>query len=500
MARPPTKRSAGAAGLDEAHVRRTMRKHCNDVLGIKHEPILDEELLDDSVYEPPSWTDMAEIRSQSILDGDLKASGIRSIDIPITFEDKSLNACLEVLQHTQPDRDLYSSAVREILQHARASTDQAKSVTTALRRILTRDKLDPIVSALNEVTCCHQAVSLAATVSALSNSTPSTLRNALIVFYEALPPNLRTSLPEVLSSMGRNTTATTTNSTYAPSHDSVDDSRGRFVDGVGATPKQKHTAVAKIPVAVYAGPPPNAPTAPRSQQAHRNSLHASSHTKAEMARRPSTSADLISFINSSRHPPHTVMYTVNTPHAPSSPLTSKQLKAACATRLGQRNIARAEKLSDHIWTVSFIDQQTASKALTTSIDIHGIVHTADYIYLKPPKAFTWRTPHPGVKALDVGRRLQEVFAAPAYPGTKIRWRRVEREAPSASYFFIQFTYAPRLFSFFLPIETAGGVVTAWFKPIDYMAPCPLCGRTDHGKGGLCGQGKVVKGLGEGTKA
>jgi len=283
MARPPTKRSAGAAGLDEAHVRRTMRKHCNDVLGIKHEPILDEELLDDSVYEPPSWTDMAEIRSQSILDGDLKASGIRSIDIPITFEDKSLNACLEVLQHTQPDRDLYSSAVREILQHARASTDQAKSVTTALRRILTRDKLDPIVSALNEVTCCHQAVSLAATVSALSNSTPSTLRNALIVFYEALPPNLRTSLPEVLSSMGRNTTATTTNSTYAPSHDSVDDSRGRFVDGVGATPKQKHTAVAKIPVAVYAGPPPNAPTAPRSQQAHRNSLHASSHTKAEMA-------------------------------------------------------------------------------------------------------------------------------------------------------------------------------------------------------------------------
>ncbi|KAK1819274.1 hypothetical protein LTR12_006344 [Friedmanniomyces endolithicus] len=492
MARPTTKRSAGAAGLDEAHVRRTMRKHCNDVLGIKHEPILDEELLDDSVYEPPSWTDMAEIRSQSVPDGDLKASGIPSIDIPITFEDKSLNACLEVLQHTQPDRDLYSSAVREILQHARASTDQAKSVTTALRRILTRDKLDPIVT----------------TVSALSNSTPSTLRNALIVFYEALPPNLRTSLPEVLSSMGRNTTATTTKSTYAPSHDSVDDSRGRFVDGVGATPKQKHTAVAKIPVAVYAGPPPNAPTAPRSQQAHCNSLHTSSHTKAEMAvtsrRWPSEHRPLaptwISFINSSRHPPHTVMYTVNTPHAPSSPLTSKQLKAACATRLGQRNIARAEKLSDHIWTVSFIDQQTASKALTTSIDIHGIVHTADYIYLKPPKVFTWRTPHPGVKALDVGRRLQEVFAAPAYPGTKIRWRRVKTEAPSASYFFIQFTYAPRLFSFFLPIGTAGGVVMAWFKPIDYMAPCPLCGRTDHGKGGLCGQGKVVKGLGETAKA
>lgn len=100
----------------------------------------------------------------------------------------------------------------------------------------------------------------------------------------------------------------------------------------------------------------------------------------------------------------------------------------------------------------------------------------------------------------MGRRLQEVFTAPAYPGTKIRWRRVDTQVPSASYFFIQFTYAPRLFSFFLPIETAGGVVTAWFKPVDYMAPCPLCGRTDHGKGGLCGQGKVVKGLGESTKA
>ncbi|KAK0262817.1 hypothetical protein B0A54_09071 [Friedmanniomyces endolithicus] len=443
MARPPTKRSAGAAGLDEAHVRRTMHRHCNDVLGIKHEPILDEELLDDSVYEPPSWTDIAEISSQSIPDGDLKASGIRSIDIPITFEDKSLNACLEVLQHTQPDRDLYSSAVREILQHARASTDQARSVMTALRRILTRDKLDPIVRALNEVTCCHQAVSLAATVSALSVSTPSTLRNALTVFYEALPPSLRTSLPEVLSSMGRNTTATTTKSTYPPSCENVGDSRSRSVDGVGATPKQQHTAVVKIPGAVYTSPPPNAPTAPRSQQAHRTSLPEPSYRTADINATsrlwPNKDHLLeptwISFINSSRHQPHTVMYTVNTPCTPQNSLTSKQLKAACATRLGQRNIARAEKLSDHIWTVSFSDQHIASKALTTSIDIHGIVHTADYIYLKPPKAFTWRTPHPGVKALDVGRRLQDVFAAPAYPGTKIRWRRVDTEAPSASYFF-----------------------------------------------------------------
>jgi len=444
MARPPTKRSAGAAGLDEAHARKIMRKHCNDILGIKHEPILDEELLDDSVYEPPNWTDMAEIEYQPTPDGDIKAPRVRGItplgDARLAFEDKSLNACLKVLKHTQPDRDLYSSAVREVLQHARASTDHAKSVMTALRRILTRDKLDPIVSALNEVTRCHQAVSLAATVSALSRSTPSTLCNALTVFYEALPPSLRTSLPDVLFSVVRNTTATATGSTHSPSHDNVGDSRRRSLNGVGATPKQGNTAVAKTSAAVRTGPPPNAPTAPRSQQAHRSILSEPSYRKADMTATsrlwPNEGHPLkptwIIFINSSRHPPHTVMYTVNTPCTPQNSLTSKQLKAACATRLGQRNIARAEKLSDHIWTVPCSDQHTAAKAMTTSIDIHGIVHTADYIYLRPPKAFTWRTSHPGVKALDVGHRLQEVFAAPAYPGTKIRWRRVDTQVPSAS--------------------------------------------------------------------
>jgi len=289
-----------------------------------------------------------------------------------------------------------ASAVREVLQHARASTDHAKSVMTALRRILTREKLDPIVSVLNEVTCCHQAVSLAATVSALSSSTPSTLRNALTVFYEALPASLRTSVPDVLSSVVRNTRATTNKSTYLLPGDNLGDSRSESLIGVDATLKPKHTAVAKIPVAVYTGPPPHAPTAPRGQQAYRNSLPEPSYRKADMTATsrlwPNEGHPLkrtwITFVNSSRHPPHTVMYTVNTPHTPPSPLTSKQLKAACATRLGQRNIARAEQLSDHIWTASFTDQHIAAKALTTSIDIHGIVHTADYIYLKPPKAFT----------------------------------------------------------------------------------------------------------------
>ncbi|KAK0269627.1 hypothetical protein LTR35_014740 [Friedmanniomyces endolithicus] len=359
MARPPTKRSAGAAGLDEAHARKIMRKHCNDIRGIKHEPILDEELLDDSVYEPPNWTDMAEIEYQPTPDGDIKAP--------------------------RPDRDLYSSAVREALQHARASTDHAKSVMTALRRILTRDKLDPIVSALNEVTCCHQAVSLAATVSALSRSTPSTLCNALTVFYEALPPSLRTSLPDVLFSVVRNTTATATGSTHSPSHDNVGDSRRRSLNGVGATPKQGNTAVAKTPAAVRTGPPPNAPTAPRSQQAHRSILSEPSYRKAEMT---ATSRLWPNEGHPSSRPGSSSSTAAGIHRTQSCTQSTRHLKAACATRLGQRNIARAEKLSDHIWTVPCSDQHIAAKALTTSIDIHGIVHTADYIYLKPPKAFT----------------------------------------------------------------------------------------------------------------
>ncbi|TKA73059.1 hypothetical protein B0A55_09497 [Friedmanniomyces simplex] len=493
-----------------------MLKECNDVLGIKQEPVSDDTSYDDSDYEPPDWTDMADVKHPPPSHVDKKAMAMRSTtapdEAPAAFEDKSLNACLEVLQHTQPDRDLYSSAVREVLQHARESPEQAGSVMAALSLRLTHDKLDPIVSALDEVACCHHAVGLAATISKASTSTPSALRCTLSAFYHALPAGLRTSLPEVLVDFictpshdaARSALTPPSSVQYHGTPDTVasrpsdvdrDVVKRRRIKALMVTPTARSTSEDE-PVQLQ--PDGHEHTTSRTPLPTVDATAAAQPRSSQQG--PSNGEDwpaptLIPFKNSNKTP-QMVLYTIDAPGIPVTNLTAEQLVSACAAVLGRTNVKQARQLNRHVWIVIMRDCGITALAQKLSIQLQGCSLTAEYCLYRPPRVFTWQVPHGTLPAIEVGRRLKAAFEVD-HSDLEIRYRHVKPigdDPTDLACFFARFNRPPWLSSFFVPVRLRGAIVQAWFKPLNYSAPCVVCKDTKHPKVSVCGGAKPIKGL------
>ncbi|TKA69061.1 hypothetical protein B0A55_09677 [Friedmanniomyces simplex] len=517
MVRTSSKRTAEAAGLDEAHLRKTMLKECNDVLGIKQEPISDDTSHDDSEYEPYDWADMGDVKHPPPPSNvDNKAIAICNITAPdeisAAFEDMSLNACLEVLQYTQPDRDLYSSAVREVLQHARESPEQASSVMAALSLRLAHDKLDPIVKALDEVACCHHAVGLAAAVSKASISSPSTLRCTLSAFYHALPATLRTSLPEVLVDFigtpchdaARSALTPPSSVQYHGTPDTVA-SRPRAVDR-GVVKRRRTKAPMAIPTARSTSEHEPIQLQPAGHE-HTTSRMPLPAVNATAAAQPGSSQQgprngedwpaptLIPFTNSDKTP-QMVLYTIDAPGIPVRTLTAGQLLSACATVLGRNNVKQARQLNHHVWIVIMRDSGIVALAQKRSIQLQGCSLTAEYCLYRPPRVFTWQVQHGILPAIEVGRRLKAAFEAD-HSDLEIRHRHVKPtgdDPANLSCFFARFNRPPWLSSFFVPMRVRDAIVHAWFKPLNHSAPCVICKDTGHPKVSVCKEARPIKGL------
>lgn len=192
--------------------------------------------------------------------------------------------------------------------------------------------------------------------------------------------------------------------------------------------------------------------------------------------------------------PHTVMYLINTPDSPTRNLGTPELQKACSTAFGPGHVNEVKKLNKFIWFLRCKNSKTAKLALQSAITIRGATLTAEEAIPNSSRIFVCQARCSKSKSSSEAQRLCDAFTAQC-PGTEVKKGRVAGTKSGNYAFIIRFPYGegryPRLFRFSWQLDTGDGLVTVWFKPVDYRqsAKCQLCGKGGHFSGSICPDAK-----------
>ncbi|KAK5742992.1 hypothetical protein LTR17_003004 [Elasticomyces elasticus] len=420
-----------------------------------------------------------------------------------------LSGCLEVLQNVSTNNKFYADAVEDVLKHAGDSPERISSVLAALHVHLPLERLGPIEQALVGNGLQFQAQALLANI-----DSPLNLRQVLLTIFEGIPKELLCDVPDILAHVAGSSSLPTPSSSAsahiaAPSHyeDHVTPGKAAKRCKIEIAPSPpvctiQDTAGTELTMAK----PKRSRRKPGATQSHCDTNANATMIQPRTNVAESGSNDdgpngslaptFIPFTDTEKQSDR-VLYTVDCPSLPSTNICGGNLQKACTSVFGKHNIASVKKLNPHVWTVIFKNDQTAARALNRSITLHNTQVIADRPSRRPAKVFTWQSDDTGPSSKAVTRQLRAVWAD-SYPDMVVRYRRTKatEESPGSCRFVLQLEYAPKLFSFFVPIRTKHDITTAWFRAVNYHAPCPLCDSKKHSPGALCQEGKLAKVTGE----
>ncbi|KAK5747427.1 hypothetical protein LTR17_000068 [Elasticomyces elasticus] len=435
---------------------------------------------------------------------------------PVFHAGSLLDGCLDVLRYVPCNTKFYAQALEKVLKHAADSPKDIPSVLGGLRDYLPQDRYQPIAQELIGNDLQHQALMLVVNI-----DTPLMLRQVLSTIFHGVQQEFLSEVPDILAhvpgapSLPTSSVSTSAHTPYTPQHEDL------------ATPgqpaKRRKTEFTSSPPVAATQYTPGAtqhvtalestttkPKLPRRRQTKHCNANADSTPQAcnantappacGGAHRPEVVATVdvalaptfIPFAPTNKQNDR-VLYTVDCPAFISTGVTGLKLRTACQNAFGQHSITSVNRLNPHVWCVIFKSTQTASRALSSSIVLQNTELIPERASQAPAKVFTWQSVGKSISIKAVARRLRAVWAA-RYPNMVVRYRRSKgmEGAPGTCNFVVQFPYAPRLLSFFLPIRVKDDTITAWFQPVSFHSPCPLCDSTEHTAGSLCAAGKLAK--------
>ncbi|KAK5675330.1 hypothetical protein LTS10_012096 [Elasticomyces elasticus] len=423
-----------------------------------------------------------------------------------------LSGCLEVLQNVSTNNKFYADAVDDVLKHAGDSPERISSVLAALHQHLPLERLGPIEQALIGDGLQFQAQALLANI-----DSPLNLRQALLTIFEGVPKDFLCDVPDILAHVAGSSASSSlpTPSSSASAHMAAPSHYEDHVTPGKAAKRCKIEIASSPPIRTIQDTAATELTTAKPKRSRRKpgatQSHCDTNANATMVQ-PQTNVagtgsnddgpdgslapTFIPFTDTEKQSDR-VLYTVDCPSLTSTNICGGNLQKACSSAFGKHNIASVKKLNPHVWTVIFKNDQTAARALNRSITLHNTQVIADRPSRRPAKVFTWQSDDTGPSSKAVTRQLRAVWAD-LYPDMVVRYRRTKatEESPGSCRFVLQLEYAPKLFSFFVPIRTKHGITTAWFRAVNYHAPCPLCDSKKHSPGALCQEGKLAKLTGE----
>ncbi|KAK5711043.1 hypothetical protein LTR15_012689 [Elasticomyces elasticus] len=427
-----------------------------------------------------------------------------------------LSGCLEVLRNVSTNNKFYADAVEDVLKHAGDSPERISSVLAALHQHLPLEKLGPIEQALVGNGLQFQAQALLANI-----DSPLNLRQVLLTIFEGIPKEFLHEVPDILAHvpgappLSTSASSTSAQTPYTPHHEDIgtpgQPAKRRKIELTSSPPA---AATQYTPAATQHATALESTIAKPKLSRRRQTKHCPANTNptpqicnanaAPPASGGANRPDVVAIVDVALAPTFIpfaptnkqndrVLYTVDCPAFTSTAVTALKLRTACQYAFGQHSITEVTRLNPHVWCVIFKSTQTASRALSSSIVLQNTEITPERASQAPAKVFTWQSVGKSISIKAVARRLRAVWAT-RYPNMVVRYRRIKspEAVPGSCNFVVQFPYAPRLFSFFLPIRGRDATITAWFQPVRSHSPCPLCDSTEHTAGSLCEAGKLAK--------
>ncbi|KAK4896395.1 hypothetical protein LTR27_005607 [Elasticomyces elasticus] len=417
---------------------------------------------------------------------------------PVFHAGSLLDGCLDVLRYVPCNTKFYAQALEKVLKHAADSPKDIPSVLGGLRDYLPQDRYQPVAQELIGNDLQHQALMLVVNI-----DTPLMLRQVLSTIFHGVQQEFLSEVPDILAHVpGAPSLPISSNAAYAHTppvtrherHTTPGGPAKRCKVEMASSPPVTQDTVAVESTVMKAPWPTCRDTSSQPSSGPSNSAP----TPTNPAHTGSSNADLdltptlIPFVYAHNHE-RKAMYTFNCPNAPSTTVDERTLMMACAMAFARHNIETVERCNAHAWIVTFKYPSLASRACWNPISLQGITLTGDRLNTSSPKVFTWESAKLGMCSKLVARRLHAVWST-RYPDLVVRFRRTKAKhgQPVVYTFVVGFPTSPQLSSFFLPLRLGDGTVTAWFKPLKYLSPCPLCEGRDHQPETTCNGGKLAK--------